>query len=264
MRNLAGSLIKVGVLETVAFRLGPLMMLSAYPVIMLANYCLYSAIFKNNETIAGYSITQAITYMSIAWLLRSAFSTQIDRLIGGRVRSGDISLDLMRPIYYPSLVFWQGLGTSIGRVSVISIPLVVFSAAFLNVSPPRDISSWAFFAVSVVIGYLMTFSIYLLVGVAAFFVEYNLELSWTVDMTVRLLAGLLIPLDFFPAKIASFLLYSPFRYIYFLPIQIYLGRISVGEIIPALLTGILWLIAMLFLGHILFVIGARRLTIQGG
>lgn len=264
MRNLAGALIKVGVLETVAFRLGPLMMLSAYPIIMLANYCLYSAIFENNPTVAGYSVTQAITYMSIAWLLRSAFNTQTDRLIGSRVRSGDISLDLMRPIYYPSLVFWQGLGRSVGRASVISVPLVVFSAAFLDVSPPKDLSNWALFAVSVVIGYLMSFSICLLVGVAAFFVEYNLELSWTVDMTVRLLAGLLIPLDFFPAKIASFLLYSPFKYIYFLPIQIYLGRISAAEAVPAILTGILWLIGMSSLGHILFVIGARRLTIQGG
>lgn len=264
MRSLAGSLIKVGVLETFAFRLKPLMMLSAYPVIMLANYCLYSAIFKNNETVAGYTVGQAITYMGIAWLLRSAFNTQTDRLIGSRVRSGDIALDLMRPIYYPALVFWHGLGRSMGRAVIISVPLVVFSATVLDVSPPKDFGNWAFLAASIAIGYLMTFSIYLLVGIAAFFIEYNLELSWTVDMTVRLLAGLLIPLDFFPERIASLLLHSPFKYIYFLPIQIYLGRIPVGEIIPALLTGILWLIGMLTLGHILCVIGARRLSIQGG
>ena len=264
MRSLAGSLIKIGVLETVAFRLKPLMALSAYPVIMLANYCLYSAIFKNRETVAGYTIGQAITYMGIAWLLRSAFKTQTDRLIGNRVRSGDIALDLMRPVYYPSLVFWQGLGRSAGRAAFISVPLVVFSTAFLDVSPPKDFSSWAFFAASVAIGYLMAFSIDLLVGVAAFFVEYNVELSWTVDMTVRLLAGLLIPLDFFPERIAAVLLYSPFRYIYFLPIQVYLGRIPAGEIIPAFLTGILWLTVMLTLGHVLYVIDARRLTFQGG
>jgi len=264
MRSLAGSLIKIGVLETIAFRLKPLMTLSAYPVIMLANYCLYSAIFRNSETVAGYTVAEVITYMGIAWLLRSAFNTQTDRLIGSRVRSGDIALDLMRPIYYPALVFWQGLGRSMGRAIIISVPLVVFSAAFLDVSPPKDLSNWAFFAASIAIGYLMTFSIYLLVGVAAFFIEYNVELSWTVDMTVRLLAGLLIPLDFFPAKIAAILLYSPFRYIYFLPIQVYLGRIPAGEIIPALLTGTLWLIGMLFLGHILYTVGARRLTIQGG
>ncbi|HUT04231.1 MAG TPA: ABC-2 family transporter protein [bacterium] len=264
MRSLAGSLIKVGILETLAFRLKPLMDLSAYPVIMLANYCLYSAIFANSEMVAGYTVAQAITYMGIAWMLRSAFKTQTDRLIGNRVRSGDIALDLMRPIYYPSLVFWQGLGRSLGRALFISVPLVVFSAVFLDVSAPKNLRTWAFFAASVAIGYLMAFSIDLLVGVAAFFVEYNVELSWTVDMTVRLLAGLLIPLDFFPERIAAILLHSPFRYIYFLPIQIYLGRISSEEIIPALMTGTLWLIGMLIAGHVLYLIGTRRLTIQGG
>ena len=264
MSSLAGSLIKIGVLEITAFRLRPLMMLCAYPVIMLANYCLYSAIFRNTETVAGYTVGEAITYMGVAWLLRSAFKANTDRLIGSRVRSGDIALDLMRPIYYPSLVFWQGLGRSMGRTVFLSVPLVIFSATLLDISPPKDLGNWAFFAISVAIGYLMTFSIYLLVGIAAFFVEYNIELSWTVDMTVRLLAGLLIPLDFFPERIAAILLHSPFRFIYFLPIQIYLGRIPIEEIIPALLTGTLWLIGMLFLGHILYTIGARRLTIQGG
>ena len=264
MRSIAGSLIKVGILETLAFRLKPLMHLSAYPVIMLANYCLYSAIFTNSETVAGYTVNQAISYMGIAWILRSAFKTQTDRLIGYRVRSGDVALDLMRPIYYPSLVFWQGLGRSLGRAIFISVPLVVFSAVFLDVSAPRDFQTWAFFAASVAVGYLMAFSIDLLVGVVAFFVEYNVELSWTVDMTVRLLAGLLIPLDFFPQRIAAILLHSPFRYIYFLPIQIYLGRIPLENIAPTLLTGILWLIGMLITGHALYAIGARRLTVQGG
>ena len=83
-------------------------------------------------------------------------------------------------------------------------------------------------------------------------------------MTVRLLAGLLIPIDFFPKAVASVLLYSPFKYIFFLPMQIYLGRIPADEIAPALLSGTFWLIGMLLAGHILFRIGARRLTIQGG
>ena len=264
MSSLAGSLVKVGVLEITAFRLRPLMMLCAYPVIMLANYCVYSAIFRNTETVAGYTVGEAITYMGVAWLLRSAFKTNTDRLIGNRVRSGDIALDLMRPIYYPALVFWQGLGRSMARALFISVPLVAFSVTILDTSAPRDFRSWAFFAISVAIGYLMVFSIDLLVGVAAFFVEYNVEFSWTVDMTVRLLAGLIIPIDFFPEAVASVLLYSPFKYIYFFPIQIYLGRISAEEIVPALLLGTLWLIGMLLLGHVLYTIGARRLTIHGG
>ncbi len=108
------------------------------------------------------------------------------------------------------------------------------------------------------------FSIDFMVGVSAFFIEFNIEFAWTVDMTVRLLAGLIIPIDFFPKTIASVLLYSPFKYIYFLPIQIYLGRVPSDEIAPALLSGTLWLIGMLLAAHIMFTIGARRLTIQGG
>ena len=264
MSSLARPLIKIGVLETVAFRLKPLMALLAYPVVMSANFCLYSAIFRNSETVAGYTVGETITYMGIAWLLRSTFKTNTDRLIGYRVRSGDIALDLMRPIYYPALVFWQNLGRSMSRALFISIPLAVFGVTITDVSAPRDFRTWAFFAASVVIAYLMVFSIDLMVGISAFFVEFNVEFSWTVDMTVRLLAGLLIPIDFFPQVIASVLLSSPFKYIYFFPIQVYLGRVSPDEIAPALLSGTLWLIGMLIIGHILFKIGARRLTIQGG
>lgn len=264
MSSPAVSLVKVGLLEMLAFRLKPLMTLSGYPVIVVANYCLYSAIFRNSPSVAGYNVNEVLTYMTLAWLLRSVFKTDTDRIMGFRVRSGDISLDLIRPAYYPLLVFWQGLGRTLSRVIFIGIPLAVFGTFVFHLSGPRGPAQLAGFLVSVILGYLMVFSINLIIGVAAFFVEYNLELSWVVDMTVRLLAGLLIPLDFFPDKVASFLLWLPFKYIYFVPIQLYLGRIPTEDILGTLAVGFVWLAALTLLGHVLFVVGTRRLTIQGG
>ncbi|MBN1591705.1 MAG: ABC-2 family transporter protein [Candidatus Coatesbacteria bacterium] len=264
MSSLAWPLVKIGALESIAFRLRPIMALSAYPVTIFANYCLYMAVFSHRETVAGYTVGEAVTYIGIAWLMRSTFKTNTDRHIGYRVRSGDIALDLMRPIYYPALVFWQNLGRTLSRLLIISVPLIVFSKLAMNITTPRDLKTWAFFAASVAIAHLMVFSIDFMVGVSAFFVEFNVEFAWTIDLTVRLMAGLVIPIDFFPKAFASVLLHSPLKYIYFLPIQIYLGRIPAEEIAPALFSGFLWLMGMLLAAHILFKAGTRRLTIQGG
>jgi len=255
---------RIGLMEMVAYRLKPIMTLSGYPVILLANYFIFSAIFKSSPEIAGYSVNEAVTYMSVAWFLRSLLKTDIDRLIGYRVRSGDIALDLIRPVYYPSLVFWQGLGRTIGRGVFVAAPLIVFGVLVLPLTRPNGLQDWLFFALALSIGYMMAFCINLLVGIFSFFIEYNLGLSWTVDMTVRLLAGLLIPLDFFPKGFATVLMFMPFRYIYFVPIQIYLGRIPISQMASTFGVGLTWVAAMFLITHITYATGVRRLGIQGG
>ena len=262
--GVAGPLMKVGFMEIAAFRLKPIMLLSGYPVIILANYFLYSAIFKNRTEVAGYGLTEVITYLSIVWFIRAGLKTDADRITGYRVRSGDVSIDMARPVYYPVLVFWQATGRALGRTAFISLPLVLMASLVIPILRPASASHFLAFAASLLLSYMMAFSVYLLVGISSFFLEFNLGFSWTVDMTVRLVSGLLLPLDFFPSPLHEIFAALPFKYIYFVPVQIYLGRVPEGALLAEIGIGLLWLLLMLVAAHLLFATGSKRMTIQGG
>jgi ABC-2 type transport system permease protein len=59
-------------------------------------------------------------------------------------------------------------------------------------------------------------------------------------VATEFLAGGLFPLDILPAGIQKALSFTPFPYLIFFPIQVYLGKISPPEIVRGLVIGFSW------------------------
>jgi viologen exporter family transport system permease protein len=81
---------------------------------------------------------------------------------------------------------------------------------------------------------------------------------------LELFSGLLIPISFFPHVFQTALAFMPFQYISYIPVLLYLGKISGMAIIKALAIQLFWVAAMIALGHGLWRWSSRRITIQGG
>ena len=77
-------------------------------------------------------------------------------------------------------------------------------------------------------------------------------------------AGAFLPLWFFPAWLGALAAWLPFRYMNFVPVAIYLGRIPTGDLAPTLLLGLAWTLALLGLTGWLWSRAMRRLVVQGG
>ena len=59
---------------------------------------------------------------------------------------------------------------------------------------------------------------------------------------VEFLGGGLFPIDILPAAIQRGLYLTPFPYLYFIPLQIYLGKLGILESLQAVLVGGVWIV----------------------
>ncbi|MCJ7504059.1 MAG: ABC-2 family transporter protein, partial [Acidobacteriia bacterium] len=81
---------------------------------------------------------------------------------------------------------------------------------------------------------------------------------------LELFSGLLIPISFFPRIFQDVFSVLPFQYISYIPVLIYLRKISGGGIVKALALQVFWIFALLALGAALWRWSSRKITIQGG
>lgn len=261
-----GAILRIGFLEPLAYRLFPFMMLVSYPIILTGNYFLYSALYasRGGSPIAGLTADQAITYMLVAWTVRSFYKNPISRIIGERVKSGAIASDLIKPINFFGLYLMQGLGRGCHRIAFVSIPLAVLIIFSGRVQLPQTAEVWAMFICAAFGGFLLNYTLSYLVGLLAFVFEYNDGLDWMIDLCTKLLGGLMLPLTFFPDWALEILKLLPFAGMYYQPAAIFLGQSSGMAAWQALGLQWVWIGILALTGQLLLWFGHRKLLVQGG
>jgi ABC-type uncharacterized transport system permease subunit len=73
----------------------------AYLIYISVYYGIYRAVYSGGEMIGGLRLPEALTYVAVAWLLRSLYTNNLDRELTEEVRQGDIALSLLRPVDLP-------------------------------------------------------------------------------------------------------------------------------------------------------------------
>ena len=111
-------------------------------------------------------------------------------------------------------------------------------------------------AISFALGYLM--------ALGAFWFLTTLHFQWTLMGFTKLLSGAVVPLWFFAPWLAFVAEVLPFRYLQFVPVAIYLGRVPDGAVVGTLLVGLAWAAGLLGLARLVWSFAVRRLVLQGG
>ena len=181
-----------------------------------------------------------------------------------RIRTGDVAVDLYRPV---DLVGWY-LAADLGRAAYHFLtrglgPTVIGFVLF-RISAPHSPGAALGFAVSLVLGVVVSFSIRFLVASTAF---------WLLDQSgVRVLSGafatffsgMMLPLNLFPGWLGTIANALPWAAFIQVPNDIWLGRHDGADLLLALLFQAGW--AVLLLGACRVVLGAatRKVVVQGG
>ena len=266
MRDLPACLqiVKVSFMEQVAFRVNTVMIVIAYPIIVFANYFLFGSLYDHSEEIAGYAFPEIFTYISVVWFVRTFYAARIERIIGSKIRNGDISLDLLRPLRISAIYFSLAVGKVAHRILFITLPVALICLLLEPLLPPAGLVSFLFFLWSVLCGFLYTFLIGYAVGISCFHLGYHIDLTWTVELVIGLLSGLVVPLRFFPQWLETIVLLLPFHHLYYTPAQAYIGEIPPSDFGAVFLSQMFGLLILFAVAKAVEITGFRKLVIQGG
>jgi len=135
------------------------------------------------------------------------------------------------------------------------------------VFPMQRPAGWIHFAaflVSVFLTFFIVAGINFAVGTLAIRLISILGLLRAKYFLLELFSGLLIPISFFPHYFQTALDFMPFKYISYVPLLIYLGKIQGRGLLAAIGMQVFWVAALFALGDMMWRWSTRKITIQGG
>jgi len=183
--------------------------------------------------------------------------------IGEKIRTGEIAMDLTRPVGLRENLFFETLGNNLFEIVFGALPMLLTGALVFGMDVPQA-AYLLLFAVAAVNGLLIYFLLSYMVGLTAFWYLTVWHLERFLNDLILVFSGALIPLWFFPPFLATVSEWLPFRLIYYTPISIYLEKHSLPEAGLLIFQQLLWLGLLLLLERVLWKRGVKKLVVQGG
>jgi ABC-2 type transport system permease protein len=244
-------------------------------IMTLLSTLMFSALFYMMwQSIYSYSTdivlpwTQLITYIMMGQAINFSRWSPAERApvysTASRIRNGDIALDLIRPMGFQSHRFIEAVGYFTVELLWVNIPVIVIYIIFLGISPPQSIFSAIGFLLSVIIAFFVSFSLNSIVMMTAFWTTNTRGIQIAKKAIVDILAGTIIPFEFFPSWFRLIVDHLPFKGMAYIPLSIYTGKIAEYAIAYSLLEQMAWAAVMFGISRILWFKASSRISIYGG
>ncbi|MBC6370266.1 antibiotic ABC transporter permease [Lactobacillus kullabergensis] len=199
-------LIKIGIKKGLASKYALIFWLFSSLISLTVQYFLWQAVLTGKP---NGEFKQTISYLVLMQLLTVLFpKTSYD--VNDKVRSGDIALDLLKPVSIATQLLWESIGYSVVKFAVIGTVDLLVCFWILNFQ--IAVSTIFMVLVTTTLAYLLYFELELLLGTFSFYTYSIWGISTFKEAILLVLAGNMFPANFYPViikKLASFL---PFQY----------------------------------------------------
>jgi ABC-2 type transport system permease protein len=229
-----------------------------------AYIAVWTAAFAGAGSVAGVSLHEMVTYVLIAGPLLHWRTDRLINELGESVRSGDVTVFLLKPFQYPGFLAANHFGQYAFDQVVITLPVALVVAMSVGLLPPASHFHGLMFVPFAILSWLMLFTLACLAGLLAFWLMTVFALEWFLRGIMALASGAIVPLWFMPAPLATVFGYLPFAWVSYYPSAVYLGKLDAIQSWLHLGLGLVWLLA---LGGFLAWLWSRarhRLVVQGG
>jgi len=220
---------------------------------------IWSALLGDQERSDGLGKIEMVQYAVFATLIKSTISKSRD-LIGERVRTGEISIDLLRPVSLLFITLADSVGSWIFQVFSRAIPLIAAAWYFFDVKFPAGLN--APFFLSYFLSFLIFQGILFIMGVSSFFLTENFPIWLFNSASISLLSGAILPLKFLPEIVQKFAIYTPYPYLFYVPTMKLINNSF--PFAHALLFQCVAIVITYGIGYYIYRRGIRMLHIQGG
>ncbi|HZT23171.1 MAG TPA: ABC-2 family transporter protein [Verrucomicrobiae bacterium] len=218
------------------------------------------------SVLGGYTQAEMIFYyLMVAVVDVLTAVNEDDWQIAADIREGNISQFLLKPIDY----LWYRLCLFIaGRVTFVAmacVPLAIFIFCFRSyVILPAGGLALPAFVLSLLLTALLQFFISYAMAMLAFWLLEISTLIFILFAFEYLASGHLFPLDLLPVWLEHLLKFTPFPYQLYLPIGIYMGKISGAAMGQGLLMQGGWVLLAYALARWMWRRGVKKYAAFGG
>lgn len=259
-----------GVIQTImSYRVNFFMFVFGNLMRTFVIYYLWKAVFlsSSSSTMNGFTLDDMIIYIFMSSLTAGTISTGTDGDIGQEVRDGSIAMNLIKPISYKVRMFYISFGALIYQMVFVLVPvwigLVAVRYFTIGELPPGALTIFLYF-ISLVLGFIVSYLMNFCFGILAFYITNMWGLSHLKEAALLFFSGQLIPIAFFPDAVQKIMQFFPFSSLNYIPVLIYLKKVTGIELLKALGVQFLWIALLFLLSKWMWNRAINKLVILGG
>ena len=148
-------LLKLQLLNALAYRFEYLSSIGRNLFFLLGSVFLWRTAYRGIDQVAGVTEAQMVTYAVVAVLMNACFTVSIDNELFGKIRAGEIALDLIRPVNLVWYWMTEDVGRSLAAVTQFALPLLAISLLFVAPPLPAGVGAGLLFLPSCALGFLL-------------------------------------------------------------------------------------------------------------
>jgi len=250
------SIFKISFAQEFAYRLNFVMWRIRNIMQIFLLFFLWLTVFSDPERVVfGYDRVKILTYVFGILVVKAIVLSARAVDVGGEISRGDLTILLLKPINY--FKYWLTRDLSSKALNFIFAAFEIL-ILFLILKPPiflqTEMVQLLGFIASLVLALLLFFGILMITNFIPFWAP---EMGWAsqfliIIIVTEFLSGALFPLDILPLAIQKFLHLTPFPYLIYFPIQVYLGKVSGTLLLGGLLISLFWIFILFILMGIIW------------
>ena len=232
------------------------------------NILLFHAFYTENPANFPMAFEQfsAYTWLQQAFLMMFAVWVW-DPDTFNDIISGKIAYELARPVDLYNMWLVKNMAVRLAKVVLRCTPVLI--VAFLLPEPfglilPKDIITFVLFIISSVLAFFLVNTYCMFFYITGFYTINSSGIRLIGFAVAELLAGLIIPLPFFPKNILKIVNILPFASMQNTPFFIYSGYMGKEEALYRICVQLFWGIVFYILGKLWIKNALKNVVIQGG
>lgn len=258
------SIFKIAWQQNLIYRLNFILWRIRSVMQLLLVYFIWWSVFRSQDIILGYTISSILTYILVAALIKAiVLSTRVTDLIDS-INSGSIVNFLIKPLGFVRYYLARDVADKLFNILfyIAEVSLLVFLLK-PEIIIQKDVLILIYFIFAVAGGLVIYFCINFVISLTAFWVENSWGPLFLMSVLLESLGGGLFPIDILPKSIFNILMLTPFPYLIYFPSKLYLGTMSMPEIVNGFIVILLWVSILIFLMNAVIKAGFRHFSAAG-
>ncbi len=256
-------LVRMEFVNNLAYRSSYFTGIFNYTIQIGAYFFLWDAIYTGRKMLGGLNKEEMITYVIVAWVVRSFYFSNLDRRVAVEIRDGKIALELIRPYNYQMVKYARAFGEAIFRVLFFALP----AGIAIYLIRPFGLPSWQnglIFLLTLAGSFMINAQISMIAGFLAFFTQSTSGIYRAKRVIMDLFSGLLLPISFYPAWARDIIKFFPFQAVSYMPNLIYLGKLSGLAALKVVFLQLFWIAVLGLVAIWFWRFAVKHVVIQGG
>lgn len=221
-------------------------------ILPLVALLIWRAASVNNNL--AYNQKELTSYFLAVIFVKQLTYSWAAYFVGEDILTGNFSSYLIRPITILEQYMMNNISEKVFKLFILLIILSIISFWMLGkpLQIPENPVIFLALIISISLGLLISLLMTIIVGLTTFWTHEQDFLRYLLGSFETVFSGLMVPIIFLPTLLQQIATFLPFKYSISFPAEIYLGKLTTGQILSGLAIQALWTIGLYFVYKVIY------------